>query len=144
MQQVWQEQVLPRADSLREEAPEEAWPILAGTASFGLTLAISTWTQLNLLGVSTGSRPPIPSILGIASVCVASLVSHQAAINVHSTLQQWNNSRGNNSNNNNSLLHYLPPNLQSSLKQSCHQYVPRQEEWNVAGMFQLPMHKVRM
>lgn len=52
---------------------------LAGTITFGSTLAISTYAQQNLFHVSTGSIPPLPSLLGIGSVAIASLASHCAA-----------------------------------------------------------------
>ena len=133
MPQTWQQHVRPMTDSL----PQETLPILAGAASFGATLALSTATQLSLLGVSTGSRPPIPTCLGMATVCVASLVGHQAAISTHASLY-------NNSNSSKSLLQYLPLQLQTRLVQSSQRWVPRQEEWNLGGILQLPMHKVRM
>ena len=65
-----------------EISPEGALSILAGTVAFSSTLAISTWTQ-KLLCISTGTPAPIPSLVGFATVCVASLVAHQAAIGTY-------------------------------------------------------------
>jgi hypothetical protein len=54
--------------------------ILAGVMAFGTTLCASTWTQQRLLGISTGTLPPIPSLVGFVTVCVASTAAHRAAI----------------------------------------------------------------
>jgi hypothetical protein len=57
--------------------------IVAGCFVFGTSMAVSTFAQGKLLGVSTGSVRPIPSVLGIVTVCAASLISHRASIMVH-------------------------------------------------------------
>lgn len=57
----------------------------AGYVAFGATLALSTLTQLKLK-ISTGSRPPIPTIAGILSVSLASLASHYVAIQSYTYL----------------------------------------------------------
>jgi hypothetical protein len=54
--------------------------VLAGAVAFGSTLALSTLTQWRILVISTGTPPPMPSLVGMASVCAASLASHQAAL----------------------------------------------------------------
>ena len=54
-------------------------PTIAGTAAFAATLSLSTWAQ-SLLRVSTGTPRPIPTILGVGAVALASLVSHYVAI----------------------------------------------------------------
>jgi hypothetical protein len=56
------------------------YAMLAGTATFGSTLALSTLIQQQILHVSTATRPPVPTLLGVATVCVASVASHQAAL----------------------------------------------------------------
>ena len=65
---------------------------VAGYVTFGATLALSTLTQLKL-GISTGSRPPIPSIAGILSVGLASLASHHVAIQSYIHLSGSNRER---------------------------------------------------
>lgn len=60
--------------------PPDAWLILSGAAAFGSVSAISCFLQQRLLGLTTGSLPPLPTIAGMATVCAASLVSHRAAI----------------------------------------------------------------
>jgi hypothetical protein len=57
--------------------------ILAGVVAFGTTLCASTLTQQRLLGISTGTIPPIPSLVGFVTVCVASTAAHRAAIATH-------------------------------------------------------------
>jgi len=66
-----------------EQPPADAWSILAGFVAFGSTLAASTFTQGRILGISTGSRFPMPFCAGLASVCAASLASHHASIAAH-------------------------------------------------------------
>lgn len=65
---------------------------VAGYVTFGASLALSTLTQLKL-GISTGSRPPIPSIAGILSVGLASLASHHVAIQSYINLSGDNRER---------------------------------------------------
>jgi hypothetical protein len=60
----------------------------AGVATFGSTLAISTWLQGKWLGVSTGTRAPTPTLAGLASVCVASYVSHHVALRLSQTISR--------------------------------------------------------
>ena len=62
-----------------QKTPPETWSILAGTVAFGSALALSTWTQQRIFRISTGSVAPIPSMVGFATVCVASLAAHKAA-----------------------------------------------------------------
>jgi hypothetical protein len=89
MKRWWEEHVMPSFDTMVSECPKEVWPVAAGMASFGATLSVSTWTQLALLGVSTGTRPRfIPSSLGAASVCLASLASNHMAVAVHGEMER--------------------------------------------------------
>lgn len=60
-----------------------ALSVSAGCFAFGSSLAVLTFAQLKVLGVSTGSMRPIPTVLGMASVCLASLASHHTSITVH-------------------------------------------------------------
>lgn len=64
--------------------PPRTLSIAAGYAAFASSMALSTFLQLKLLGVSTGSPRPIPSLLGIASVALSSLAAHKASVKVYS------------------------------------------------------------
>jgi hypothetical protein len=60
--------------------PERSLPVVASSvAAFGTTLAASTWTQ-KMVGLSTGSMRPIPSLAGVVSVCAAACISHKVAL----------------------------------------------------------------
>jgi hypothetical protein len=63
--------------SIPEELPFV--PAIAGTAAFAATLTVSTWLQ-SKLRFSTGTTKPIPSILGLTSVAIASIACHYASI----------------------------------------------------------------
>lgn len=66
--------------------PPSTIPMIAGYSAFASSLALSTLLQLKLLGVSTGSPRPIPSLIGMASVALSSLASHNACIKAHGFL----------------------------------------------------------
>jgi hypothetical protein len=70
-----------------DQSPRETWPVLAGVAAFGSTLAISTLAQWRILGISTGSLRPLPTAAGFATVCAASLASHHVSIAAHEYVQ---------------------------------------------------------
>ena len=55
-------------------------PVAAGTLAFTAFLSLSTLLQLKVFKISTGSTPPIPTLLGIGSVATAALVSHVVSI----------------------------------------------------------------
>ena len=55
-------------------------PLIAGTLAFYATLGLSTFLQLHVLRVSTGSLAPLPSVLGIGTVAIASVASHVASV----------------------------------------------------------------
>lgn len=59
--------------------PEEMVPTLAGSAAFGMTLSLSTWMQAKFR-ISTGTTKPIPSIFGLGSVAIASIVCQFVSI----------------------------------------------------------------
>ncbi len=61
----------------------DALSVAAGCFAFGSSLAVSTLAQWKILGVSTGTIRPIPTVLGMVTVCAASLASHRASIMVH-------------------------------------------------------------
>lgn len=54
--------------------------ISVGVIAFGGVTALSCWTQGTILGISTGTARPIPTIFGIATITVASYIAHSAAI----------------------------------------------------------------
>lgn len=78
------DQVIATAMSL----PPSTIPMIAGYSAFASSLALSTFLQLKLLGVSTGSPRPIPSLVGLASVALSSLASHNASIKAHAFCRQ--------------------------------------------------------
>lgn len=86
--EAWSHQTLKR---LRRTVPPETWAVVAGAASFGATLGVCTTVQQRILGLSTGSPPPLPSLVGVASVCLASTLSHQVALGAHAyaTTGSW-------------------------------------------------------
>jgi len=49
---------------------------MLGIASFSSTLALSTLLQHRILHISTGTRAPIPTLLGVTTITLASLVTH--------------------------------------------------------------------
>lgn len=57
---------------------------MAGTLAFGSTLALSTLAQQRILHISTGTPAPIPSLVGFATVCLASVAAHKAATALYS------------------------------------------------------------
>jgi len=67
--------------NLCSSIPDVVFPLIGGCVAFGSTLAVSTAAQ-KIVGVSTGTNL-VPSVLGFATVCGASLVSEQAAILTH-------------------------------------------------------------
>lgn len=67
--------------------PDITVPVLSGCVAFGGTLAVSTLVQ-KLIGISTATQV-VPSVLGVATVCVASLASERAAILGHDRVQNW-------------------------------------------------------
>ena len=69
--------------------PKSLFPTAAGCVAFGSTLAVSTLVQMKMLGVSTGSIRPIPSVLGVVTVALASLASHKASIRTYHVLQNY-------------------------------------------------------
>jgi hypothetical protein len=52
----------------------------AGVVAFGSINALSCWIQGSILGVSTGTIRPIPTISGVATIATASYVAHSTAI----------------------------------------------------------------
>jgi hypothetical protein len=61
--------------------PDVVFSVASGCVAFGTTLAVSTAAQ-KAIGISTATNV-VPSLLGFATVCAASLVSEQAAVLTH-------------------------------------------------------------
>ena len=57
---------------------QTALPILSGCVVFGTTLAVSTLAQ-KIIGISTATKV-VPSVVGVVTVCVASMASQRAAM----------------------------------------------------------------
>jgi hypothetical protein len=65
----------------------EACSIVAGCFAFGSSLALSTLAQGKLLGISTGSVRPLPTVMGMVSVGLATMASHHSSIAVHRAMR---------------------------------------------------------
>jgi hypothetical protein len=113
---------------------EELWSAAAGVAAFYSTLFVSTLTQQRILGVTTASAPPLPTALGLASVCLASWASHHAAISMKRYRRhgQW--------------PHFSLGQLSSSPIDSWPSFTQpkRQPSLDIAGIVQIPFHSLRM
>ena len=55
-------------------------PFIAGTLAFAAMLSLSTLIQLKIFRISTGSLPPLPSMIGFGTVATATAISHIASI----------------------------------------------------------------
>lgn len=64
-------------------------PTISGAAAFAATISLSTWVQ-SLFKISTGTPRPIPSILGVGAVAMASLVCHYVAIESYHQIHSIN------------------------------------------------------
>lgn len=79
-------------------------PLVAGSLAFYATLGLSTFLQLHVLRVSTGSMAPLPSLLGVGTVAFASVASHVASVkgyyevnkkeNTDAARYSWSNKNG--------------------------------------------------
>jgi len=63
-------------------------PMAAGTLAFAAILSLSTLMQLKLFRISTGSPPPIPSMIGFGSVAAAAAMSHVVSIKAFQIVKQ--------------------------------------------------------
>ncbi|CAB9526478.1 expressed unknown protein [Seminavis robusta] len=141
--------LLPGMDVVVSHCPKETWPIAAGVVSFGSTLAVSTWTQLALLGVSTGTRPRIiPSSLGAASVCLASIASHHMAIVAHGQMETYKKRRRISTVP--SIMNHLPDGPRQRLEEASsgwnqsYKSLSKGECIDFFGFVRVPMHTVRV
>ena len=67
-------------ETIQELPRTDVYSILAGTAAFSSILALSTYALHHVLHISTATMRPVPTLCGMASVCLASITSHQTAI----------------------------------------------------------------
>ncbi len=65
------------------DLPDWVLPTVAGVGAFSTTLCLSTLAQLHILKVSTATPAPIPTLIGIVTVCAASLASQKVAMETH-------------------------------------------------------------
>jgi hypothetical protein len=65
---------------INSKMTENSSTICAGVIAFGSVNALSCWIQGSIVGVSTGTIRPFPTIFGIATIATASYVAHSAAI----------------------------------------------------------------
>ena len=71
--------VIQYSNGHTQMAPK-AYTISAGVIAFGGVNALSCWIQGSILGVSTGTSRPFPTLFGMATIVTASYVAHSAAI----------------------------------------------------------------
>lgn len=114
--------------------PDVVFPMVGGCVAFGSTLAASTAVQ-KAIGVSTGTAV-VPSVLGFATVCAASLVSEQAAILTHQ-LKKDPKKRN---------FGYIRRRIQNQISDSSSEIIKTSSNL-IEGkkkQFKLPMHEVRV
>lgn len=81
---------LPHGKRMVSSCPNELWPVFAGFVTFYSISSLSTLTQKNILRVTTGTNPMlIPWSCGFATVCLASVASHKAAVAAHEYMAQF-------------------------------------------------------
>jgi len=68
--------------------PDETLPVVSGCVAFGTTLALSTLAQ-KMIGVTTGTRA-VSSMVGMITVCAASLASQRVAAGSYMWLEDKN------------------------------------------------------
>jgi len=120
--------------SLCDCIPDVVAPVVGGCVAFGTTLAASTAVQ-KAIGISTGTQV-VPSLLGFATVCAASLVTEQAAI---LSYQLKKDPRKRN-------FGYIQRRISNKIAESSSDFIKTSSNL-VEGkrrQFKLPMHEVRV
>jgi len=160
----WHEKALQTADSVILQTHKETLPVVSGIVAFGSTLAVATFSQLKLLGVSTGTRPLlIPSTLGAMSVCAASWASHHVTVRSFQSLEQYKRQHYLQSYNHNESISTVFFRQRRKLPKQVQQYLPTMTENNESNplraarqtnthqkvnlggtTFQIPMHTLRV
>ena len=103
--------VIPDVEKFQQNICKRSFvlPTISGIVVFSSTLAMSTLLQLQMMHVSTGTRPLlVPWSLGVASVAVASLASQYCAIQTYNIIVNKNKSKSSNFSVSNLLLSSLP------------------------------------
>ena len=113
------------ATSLATYIPEETLPIVSGYFAFAITLALSTSAQ-KLVGISTATKA-VPSVLGMTTVCLASLASQRAAVGYH----EWRKDH-------NFLSNRVKRNRVLASSPSVREY------WEIGEQIKIPLHDLRM
>lgn len=114
--------------------PDVVFPIVGGCAAFGTTLAASTAVQ-KAIGISTGTQV-VPSLLGFATVCAASLFTEQAAI---LSYQLKKDPRKRN-------FGYIQRRIQNQISDTSSDFIKTSSNLIEGNkkQFKLPMHEVRV
>ena len=68
------------SDNITTKIAQNAPALSAGVIAFGSVNTLSCWMQGSILGVSTGTVRPFPTICGMVTIATASFVAHSAAI----------------------------------------------------------------
>ena len=92
--------------SLSSQYINDAIPMAAGTLAFTAMLSISTLLQFKLFRISTGTPPPIPTMIGFGSVAAAALASHVVSVKAFQFVQQGYQL---------SISDFMPPSLDLNL-----------------------------
>lgn len=122
-----------------EKTKDTALCVLVGGVAFGSTLALSTFTQWRVLGITTGTPMPTPTLVGMASVCAASWVSHQAALFSHHCIAY--NRLDPSQRQKSSLWHSWKEKEERALLE--YQWINRNDFLDVS-YFKVPWHTIRM
>ena len=117
---------------LCKHIPDRILPIVGGCVAFGTTLAISTAVQ-KLVGISTGNKV-IPTLLGITTVCAASLVSERTAILTHDLWKDPNKKS----------FAYVQKKIEMNLSVTTTAIMESSSQLREKRKFKLPMHEVRV
>ena len=118
-------ETMDASTSLAMYIPEETLPIVSGYFAFAITLALSTSAQ-KLVGISTATKA-VPSVLGMTTVCLASLASQRAAVGYH----EWRKDH-------NFLRNRVKRNRVLASSPSVREY------WEIGEQIKIPLHDLRM
>ena len=121
---------------LCSDISDATFPVIGGCVVFGTTLAVSTAAQ-KLIGVSTGTTI-VPTCLGIATVCGASLVSEQAAISIYERLKRTDPKKGS--------FEYVQRKIKNRVLETSSTIIESSTQLRARKKYQfkLPMHEVRV
>jgi hypothetical protein len=109
--------------------PDSTLPIVSGCVAFGSTLALSTLAQ-KLIGISTATKV-VPSVWGMATVCLASLASQRAALCGHEWHKDPNAWKD-------------PQKRRKLLLATSSSSSYPSEHWQMGEHFKIPLHDIRV